>query len=72
MKSKKNIPQGLKPNHFMALIGTTEVMPCYKARFDLVFRSLYNPSSPRKVIGGDSWILLCLCPLALSRSFYSS
>jgi len=37
MKSKKNIPQGLKPNHFMALIGTTEVMPCYKARFDLVF-----------------------------------
>jgi hypothetical protein len=27
---KKDIPQGLKPIHSIALIGTTEVVPCYK------------------------------------------
>jgi hypothetical protein len=33
--------QGLKPNFFLgAFCGTTEVMPCYKARFDGVFRQL--------------------------------
>jgi hypothetical protein len=27
--------QGLKPNiDLIGLVGTTEVMPCYKARFD--------------------------------------
>jgi hypothetical protein len=25
------IPQGLEPIHFNGLIGTTEVVPCYKA-----------------------------------------
>jgi len=34
---KKNIPQGLKPAHLLALFGTTEVMPCYRARFDTSF-----------------------------------
>jgi hypothetical protein len=30
--------QGLKPDLFLgAFFGTTEVMPCYKARFDGVF-----------------------------------
>jgi hypothetical protein len=24
-------PQGLKPNHLIGFIGTTEVVPCYKA-----------------------------------------
>jgi len=24
---KKNVPQGLKPTHFIGFIGTTEVMP---------------------------------------------
>jgi hypothetical protein len=27
----KSIPQGLKPDHFVGAIGTTEVVPCYKA-----------------------------------------
>jgi hypothetical protein len=27
----RNIPQGLKPIDFIGFIGTTEVVPCYKA-----------------------------------------
>jgi hypothetical protein len=29
--------QGLKPGLFLRVFGTTEVMPCYKARFGGVF-----------------------------------
>jgi hypothetical protein len=34
------IPQGLKPIDFIGFIGTTEVVPCYKARWREFFRSL--------------------------------
>jgi hypothetical protein len=35
VKTPKDIPQGLKPNHFWgASCGTTEVVPCYKALVD--------------------------------------
>jgi hypothetical protein len=30
----KRIPQGLKPIDFIGFIGTTEVVPCYKASAD--------------------------------------
>ena len=33
-------PQGLKPIDFIGFIGTTEVVPCYKARRIEFFRSL--------------------------------
>jgi hypothetical protein len=33
-------PQGLKPIDFIGFIGTTEVVPCYKARWREFFRSL--------------------------------
>ena len=34
------IPQGLKPIDFIGFIGTTEVVPCYKASEMEFFRSL--------------------------------
>src|ERR1035437_4588411 len=40
------VPQGLKPIDFIGFIGTTEVVPCYKARWREFFRSLYRPLLP--------------------------
>ncbi len=38
----ESIPQGLKPIDFIGVIGTTEVVPCYKTAADGVFRSLLS------------------------------
>jgi hypothetical protein len=43
LKWPKGIPQGLKPIHFIGLIGTTEVVPCYKALKLRVFPHRVKP-----------------------------
>src|ERR1017187_8534836 len=42
----KGIQQGLKPIDFVGLIGTTEVVPCYKAPLRGVFFAASQASSP--------------------------
>jgi hypothetical protein len=40
LNSEGLVPQGLKPIDFIGFIGTTEVVPCYKAPKMGFFRSL--------------------------------
>ena len=35
---ENTVPQGLKPIDFISVIGTTEVVPCYKATEILLIR----------------------------------
>jgi hypothetical protein len=37
--------QGLKPTGSIGFIGTTKVMPCYKARFERVFPQPVKPDT---------------------------
>jgi len=40
---ERTVPQGLKPVEFSSGFGTTEVVPCYEARFE---RPVSQPMMP--------------------------